>query len=110
MAAESLHVFHPLIQRWFREEIGAPTDIQDAAWAAIAEGRHCLITAPTGSGKTLAAFLWAINQLVTGAWAPGATRVLYVSPLKALNNDIQRNLITPLDALRSVFARANASF
>ncbi len=110
MVADALQRFHPLIHRWFSDEVGAPTDIQHSAWAAIAEGRHCLITAPTGSGKTLAAFLWAIDRLVTGVWPADGVRVVYLSPLKALNNDIQRNLLTPLDALKRVFAEAGAAF
>jgi ATP-dependent Lhr-like helicase len=64
-----------------------------------------LVTAPTGSGKTLAAFLWALNRLITGKWTGGRVRVLYVSPLKALNNDIERNLLAPLAALEEVFER-----
>ncbi|MGD0229431.1 MAG: DEAD/DEAH box helicase, partial [Syntrophorhabdales bacterium] len=90
--------------------LGEPTDIQAKAWPVIAGGAHALVTAPTGSGKTLTAFLWAINQLATGAWGPGQTRVLYVSPLKALNNDIRRNLTTPLAALAAYFLEAGESF
>ncbi len=107
---DPLSLFHPLIRNWFMEKMGAPTNIQSRAWPEIALGRHVLVTAPTGSGKTLTAFLWAINQLVTGAWVSGQTRVLYVSPLKALNNDIQRNLATPLEELRSHFVRAGKEF
>ena len=106
----ALAQFHPLIRKWFTEKMGAPTDIQSRAWPEIARGRHVLATAPTGSGKTLTAFLWAINQLVTGAWGRGQTRVLYVSPLKALNNDIRRNLTTPLEELKSCFREAGADF
>jgi ATP-dependent Lhr-like helicase len=102
--------FHPLIARWFAEQMGPPTDVQEKAWPRISSGKHVLITAPTGSGKTLAAFLWAINQLVTGAWATGRTRVLYVSPLKALNNDIQRNLVRPLVELKQVFEGSDTPF
>lgn len=108
--AQAFTSFHPLIARWFGERYGAPTDIQAASWPRIAAGRHVLVTAPTGSGKTLTGFLWALNQLVTGALAPGAARVLYVSPLKALNNDIQRNLLTPLDELRRVFDESGEEF
>ena len=96
---ESLDLFHPLINQWFREQVGRPTDVQEQAWPVIARGEHVLVTAPTGSGKTLTAFLWALNQFVSGAWDVGTTRVLYISPLKALNNDIQRNLIAPLAAM-----------
>ncbi|MBI4767299.1 MAG: DEAD/DEAH box helicase [Deltaproteobacteria bacterium] len=107
---DPLLFFHPLIRKWFRESLGVPTDIQLRAWPEIALGKHALITAPTGSGKTLTAFLWAINQLITGAWEPGRTRVLYVSPLKALNNDVQRNLIRPIEELKAFFLRAEENF
>jgi len=106
---DSLKLFHPCIAAWFREEVGRPTAVQGAAWPRIAAGEHVLVTAPTGSGKTLTAFLWALNQLITGAYAPGDCRVLYVSPLKALNNDIQRNLLAPLEALRGRFEAAGAA-
>ncbi len=106
----ALAVFHPLIRRWFEAEIGAPTDIQHSAWTAIARGEHCLITAPTGSGKTLSAFLWALDRLISGAWPADGLRVIYVSPLKALNNDIQRNLLRPLEALQRVFHDAETPF
>ena len=58
--------FHPLIREWFATELGQPTDVQAKAWPEIAAGRHVLATAPTGSGKTLTAFLWALNQLISG--------------------------------------------
>ena len=74
--------------------------MQARTWPRIASGAHVLATAPTGSGKTLTAFLWSLDQFATGAYRPGRTRVLYVSPLKALNNDIQRNLLGPLGELR----------
>jgi ATP-dependent Lhr-like helicase len=102
--------FHPLIQSWFSKEIGTPTDIQSKAWPEIAAGGHVLITAPTGSGKTLTAFLWAIHQLVSGEWPTGQTRVLYVSPLKALNNDVRKNLLRPLVGLKSAFKAAGEPF
>ncbi|MBN1189415.1 MAG: DEAD/DEAH box helicase [Dehalococcoidales bacterium] len=107
---EVLSRFHPLISRWFLEEIGEPTDIQRQSWEQISGNRHVLITAPTGSGKTLAAFLWAINMLVTGQLPAGCTGILYVSPLKALNNDIQRNLIRPLKEIREMFEQAGLNF
>jgi ATP-dependent Lhr-like helicase len=91
--------FHPRIAAWFAERHGTPTDIQAAAWPRILDGEHVLATAPTGSGKTLCAFLAPLDHLFSGRWETGAVRVLYVSPLKALNNDIRRNLIEPLDAL-----------
>ena len=89
--------FHPLVRDWFRARFGRPTPPQAAGWKEIARGRDTLIAAPTGSGKTLAAFLWSINQLVTHAEEThDHTRVVYVSPLKALGNDIQKNLQEPL--------------
>ena len=106
----TLERFHPLVATWFAERVGEPTEIQVKAWERIAAGEHCLITAATGSGKTLAAFLWAINQLVTGEWGLGQTRVLYISPLKALNNDIQRNLLTPLAELEERFRAAGLAW
>jgi ATP-dependent Lhr-like helicase len=110
MAADGLSKFHPLIRSWFAGSVGEPTDIQLKTWPEIASGKHVLVTAPTGSGKTLAAFLWSLNQLVTGAWPSGRVRVLYVSPLKALNNDVRRNLLLPLASLRSHFEQAGETF
>lgn len=107
---DPLHIFHPLIARWFAERMGKPTPIQSLAWQRIAAGSHVLAVAPTGTGKTLAAFLWAIDRLVTGAWKAGAVRVLYISPLKALNNDIRRNLLAPLGELGAQFAQSGAAF
>lgn len=98
---EALNIFDPQIADWFAETYGEPTDIQQQAWPKIADKENLLITAPTGSGKTLTAFLWAINQFATKKLETGATRILYVSPLKALNNDIERNLNTPLAALQA---------
>jgi ATP-dependent Lhr-like helicase len=101
---DSLRLFAPPIADWFADRYGEPTDVQAKAWPRIAAGEHVLLTAPTGSGKTLAAFLWALDRLLTGEWEPGATRVLYVSPLKALGNDIQRNLTEPLAELAARFS------
>ena len=106
MADDPLALFHPLIRRWFVEQVGTPTPVQREAWPRIAAGEHVLVTAPTGSGKTLTAFLWALDRLLCGDWEGGAPRVLYVSPLKAVNNDIRRNLSTPLAQLAGVFAEA----
>ena len=95
----SLAAFHPAVARWFADAFEAPTPAQAAAWAAIAQGRHTLVAAPTGSGKTLAAFLHALDALVREALAGtlgNATRVIYVSPLKALSNDVHLNLERPL--------------
>ncbi len=105
-ANDPLALFHPLIRQWFAEDVGDPTEVQRLAWPRIAEGRHVLVSAPTGTGKTLAAFLWAIDRLAAGAWPGGQVRVLYVSPLKALNTDVRRNLLAPLDELRKRFEEA----
>ena len=91
--------FHPLIQRWFNERFGAPTPAQVLGWQSIAAGKSTLIAAPTGSGKTLAAFLWSIDRLFQRAIKgvlEDKTQVVYVSPLKALANDIAKNLSQPL--------------
>jgi ATP-dependent Lhr-like helicase len=100
-----LSAFHPAIQRWFAEELGPPTAPQRRGWPLVRAGAHTLIAAPTGSGKTLAAFLWALDELARpqerGAALEDACRVLYVSPLKALGNDVQKNLARPLAAIRA---------
>jgi ATP-dependent Lhr-like helicase len=96
-------LFHPVVAAWFAQHFAAPTPAQAQAWPAIQSGRHTLIAAPTGSGKTLAAFLAAIDALVRQGLAgtlADAVQVVYVSPLKALSNDIQRNLEAPLQGIR----------
>jgi ATP-dependent Lhr-like helicase len=97
-----LLAFHPVIQTWFRRRFKAPTDAQAAGWPHIRASHDVLIAAPTGSGKTLAAFLVAIDQLLKKGDTSGGTTVLYVSPLKALSNDVQRNLETPLGEIQEV--------
>src|SRR5437588_4845097 len=112
MSSASLEPFTPRTRAWFREAFAAPTPAQELAWPAIASGDHVLISAPTGSGKTLAAFLWAIDRLATerdgdecnaardgGGNPHGGTSLVYVSPLKALSYDIERNLRVPLRAI-----------
>lgn len=97
-----LEQFHPAVARWFSEQFSAPTEAQARAWPAIKEGKHALIAAPTGSGKTLSAFLAAIDDLVKlglEGSLEDRTHVVYVSPLKALSNDIQRNLQVPLEGI-----------
>ncbi len=101
----SLERFHPLVRAWFVRRYGQPTAVQLQAWERIAAGDHVLVTAPTGSGKTLAAFLWALDGLLSGRVESGITRTVYVSPLRALNNDIRRNLLGPLEELTGEFAR-----
>src|ERR1700724_2844861 len=102
-----LSPFHPAVAAWFRSRFGSPTEPQERAWPSIVAGRNTLVAAPTGSGKTLAAFLAAIDQLVRASLAGelgDETRVVYVSPLKALSNDIQRNLEEPLAEIRRELA------
>ncbi|MBA2637175.1 MAG: DEAD/DEAH box helicase, partial [Solirubrobacterales bacterium] len=103
MSHVPLSAFTPRVRAWFDAAFAAPTAVQEQAWPAIASGEHVLISAPTGSGKTLAAFLWGLDRLsvdrdtvgAEGA-APSGTRLVYVSPLKALSYDIERNLRAPL--------------
>jgi len=98
-----LEGFHPTVARWFRERLGEPTAPQRDGWPHIRAGRHTLIAAPTGTGKTLAAFLTAIDGLLRqGDALRDETQVLYVSPLKALSNDVQKNLERPLAELRAM--------
>ncbi|MGE0228174.1 MAG: DEAD/DEAH box helicase [Dehalococcoidia bacterium] len=105
VAPDLLASFHPAVRTWFERRFGAPTDAQRAGWPHIRAGRDTLLCAPTGSGKTLAAFLAGIDSLIRRAEAgtlEAVTDIVYVSPLKALGNDIQRNLETPLDEIRAV--------
>ena len=102
---DPLDQFHPLVQDWFRSRFDAPTEAQAEGWPAIARGRHTLIAAPTGSGKTLAAFMTCIDGLVRAGLnggLPERTQVVYVSPLKALSNDIERNLSGPLSEIQAL--------
>jgi ATP-dependent helicase Lhr and Lhr-like helicase len=102
-----LDEFHPAVANWFRRTFTAPTEPQERAWPAIRSGRDVLIAAPTGSGKTLAAFLAAIDALVRTGVKGGLgdeTSVVYVSPLKALSNDIHKNLEEPLAGIRKELA------
>ncbi|MGH8310628.1 MAG: DEAD/DEAH box helicase, partial [Steroidobacteraceae bacterium] len=102
-----LSSFHPAVAAWFRRTFDAPTPAQANAWPAIKAQQHTLIAAPTGSGKTFAAFLAAIDGLVRDGVAgalPDETSVVYVSPLKALSNDIHRNLEAPLAGIREELA------
>ncbi len=115
--ASSLERFSPIARSWFRDVFAAPTPAQELGWAAIATGAHTLLLAPTGSGKTLAAFLWCLDQLSSqhledrtvldrrGRRKRVGARVLYISPLKALSYDVERNLRAPLAGLRIAAAR-----
>jgi ATP-dependent helicase Lhr and Lhr-like helicase len=99
----NLEIFHPAVARWFTRSFPAATDPQLRAWPEIKKHRHTLIAAPTGSGKTLAAFLSAIDDLIRlglEGQLDDSTHVIYVSPLKALSNDVQRNLQVPLEGIQ----------
>ena len=103
----SLDLFHPVVQKWFRSRFAEPTEPQVLGWPHIAAGRDILIAAPTGSGKTLTAFLAAIDRLFQQAERgelPNEIRVVYVSPLRALSNDMHRNLEVPLDEINALAA------
>ncbi|MCL2042891.1 MAG: DEAD/DEAH box helicase [Treponema sp.] len=107
--------FHPIIRSWFAETYRKPTAVQEQAWPLIEQGRNVLALAPTGSGKTLTAFLSAISRFCPGEgntepYPADKLTVLYVSPLKALNEDIKRNLLEPLAAIRLRFEQAGLSF
>src|SRR5947209_11310046 len=107
-ASSALDGFSPATRDWFRGAFAAPTAAQAGAWAAAQAGRHALVVAPTGSGKTLAAFLWALDRLATHPAPADPTRrcrVLYVSPLKALAVDVERNLRAPLTGIRHAASR-----
>ncbi|MDQ3477076.1 MAG: DEAD/DEAH box helicase, partial [Actinomycetota bacterium] len=122
----SLDRFGPATRAWFRGAFAAPTSAQIAAWESISGGAHTLVVAPTGSGKTLAAFLWSIDQLARNPLPPrvprrrGAQsdpppvpearcRVLYISPLKALAVDVERNLRAPLAGIGQAAARLGSA-
>lgn len=109
-AKAALAGFHPAVAAWFKATFDAPTDAQCRAWPHIRRGSSTLVAAPTGSGKTLTAFLWALDELVRDGLAhegalPDETLVVYVSPLKALSNDIQANLERPLAGIAEELAR-----
>jgi ATP-dependent Lhr-like helicase len=107
VAADALGPFSPAVREWFDTTFGAPTDAQAKGWPAIAAGEHTLVLAPTGSGKTLAAFLWAIDRLVSDP-VPDTTertRVLYLSPIKALAVDVEKNLRAPIAGIRAAAER-----
>ncbi|NUU07798.1 DEAD/DEAH box helicase [Leifsonia sp. C5G2] len=109
--SEVLDRFSPATREWFRGAFAAPTAAQQGAWEAISHGKHALVIAPTGSGKTLASFLWAIDRLATDprpAEAKAGTRVLYISPLKALGVDVERNLRAPLVGVTQTAKRLGA--
>jgi ATP-dependent helicase Lhr and Lhr-like helicase len=102
--------FHPLVREWFLSTYGRPTAVQAEVWPRVAAGEHVLALAPTGSGKTLAAFLHAISRLASGELPAGALAVVYISPLKALNEDVRRNLELPLSAIAALFESRGERF
>ena len=99
---QALDLFSPPVREWFRSSFAQPTAVQERGWQEVASGRHVLMAAPTGSGKTLAAFLWCLDRLAAGPMPADAERcrVLYVSPLKALAHDVDRNLRSPLVGIK----------
>jgi len=106
-ALPSAPMFHPLVETWLLRRFGAPTPVQAQAWPVLAQGGDALITAPTGAGKTLAAFLACLDRLIVASSAgtlPDRTAVLYVSPLKALSNDVQKNLDEPIAEITALAA------
>ncbi|HET6369631.1 MAG TPA: DEAD/DEAH box helicase, partial [Nitrospiria bacterium] len=108
-----LSSFHPIVSKWFSGRFSAPTEAQRLGWPSILQDRDTLIAAPTGSGKTLAAFLAAIDRLVREGFLgrlPDETRAVYVSPLKALSNDVQRNLQAPLGEIAELARREGVPF
>src|SRR3954470_7141573 len=106
--ADGLDVLLPVVASWFRATFGEPTPPQRRGWPAIAAGQNTLIFAPTGSGKTLAAFLACLDHLWRTPRVGRGVRILYISPLKALNNDVYRNLQLPLEGILST-AEADGS-
>src|SRR2546423_12941415 len=109
MPADPLATFTHPVRDWFTRAFAEPTPAQSQAWPAIARGEHVLVSAPTGSGKTLAAFLWGLDRLVAEPVTDDAprTRLVYVSPLKALSYDIERNLRAPLKGIGGDVSVAN---
>ena len=99
MARDPLASFTPGVRDWFERSFERPTEAQAKAWPAIARGENTLVSAPTGSGKTLAAFLWGLDRLVAEPAEPRRTRLVYVSPLKALSYDVEKNLRAPLKGI-----------
>src|SRR5438045_271232 len=103
--AMSIETFHPIVQAWFKSKFAEPTAAQQQGWPAIAKGQHTLIAAPTGSGKTLAAFMICLDKLIRSAvdgTLQDRTEVVYVSPLKSLSSDVQKNLSEPLAEMRAI--------
>jgi len=102
---DALSLFAPAVSEWFRSALGEPTPVQEHGWPKIVQGQSALLLAPTGSGKTLAAFLAGLNRLMFGGSDGEGVRLLYVSPLKALAVDVERNLQRPLEGIREFAER-----
>src|SRR5580698_10246495 len=111
-AEAALGLFHPITAKWFRAVFDGPTAPQVEGWPAIARGESTLILAPTGTGKTLTAFLWCLDKLMmrTAPEADRGCRVVYVSPLKALAVDVERNLRSPLVGIANMARRMGVMF
>ena len=111
-ADAALGLFHPITAAWFRAVFDGPTAPQREGWPAIARGESTLILAPTGTGKTLTAFLWCLDQLMmqTPPTADRGCRVVYISPLKALAADVERNLRSPLQGIANMAQRQGVPF
>src|SRR5688572_12676104 len=105
-----MNYFSDATRRWFENAFASPTEVQRRGWERIAAGDHALLIAPTGSGKTLAAFLYALDRLAAQPNADAGVRVVYVSPLKALVYDIERNLRTPLAGIARAAAALDLPF
>ena len=106
--ADALQCFHPVTAAWFRAVFDAPTRPQQLGWPTIARGESTLILAPTGTGKTLTAFLWCLDRLMLQEpEVEAGCRVVYVSPLKALAVDVERNLRSPLAGIERMARRMN---
>src|SRR5579885_1139359 len=109
---DALAGFHPAVREWFEAVFTEPTKPQQLGWPAIARGETTLILAPTGTAKTLTAFLWAINRLMFSPAPPAAARcrVLYISPIKALAVDVERNLRSPLVGVAQMARKQGVEF
>ena len=110
-SGDVLKLFHAVTAEWFRAVFDRPTSPQSLGWPAIARGEHTLILAPTGTGKTLTAFLWCLNRLMLEPAPEGTAtcRVIYISPLKALAVDVERNLRSPLAGIANMARRAGVA-